>query len=158
MARLTREQMDSQFELEVLRSSIRRILQHEGIIFVFGSNQLGRHGAGAAYEAAVHFRAEEGIGEGLTGQAYAIPTKDCNWQVRSLAEIHHSVKTFLDYADARPEYTFFVTRIGCGYAGYTDADIAPMFANAPLNCILPDGWDSNIDTTAPINTQENQTW
>ena len=47
---------------------------------------------------------------------------------------------FLAYARAHPELTFEVTRVGCGLAGYTDADIAPLFKGAPSNCTLPDGW------------------
>ena len=47
-------------------------------IFVFGSNLAGRHGAGSALHAAKRYGAQRGIGEGRTGDAYAIPTmKDC---------------------------------------------------------------------------------
>lgn len=109
-------------------------------IFVFGSNEAGRHGAGAAKYAREHHGAVYGVGRGRTGMAYAIPTKDARIQTRPLAAIAPDVAEFLRYAEAHPDLTFEVTRIGCGLAGYRDADIAPMFKDAPENCVLPDGW------------------
>jgi len=109
-------------------------------IFVFGSNTAGRHGKGAALEARRVWGAKYGIGEGLTGNAYAIPTKDDQLQTRSLALIQLSVQMFIDFATANPQLSFFVTAIGCGLAGYQPNDIAPMFKHAPSNCELPKGW------------------
>ena len=108
--------------------------------FVFGSNLAGRHGKGAAYTAQRDYGAEFGVGEGPTGRAYAIPTKDENLRTLPLSDIAASIETFKAFAREHPEISFGVTRIGCGLAGYTDADIAPMFANAPENCELPEGW------------------
>lgn len=110
-------------------------------IFVFGSNQRGIHGAGAALTAKQEFGAEQGVAEGRTGNAYAIPTKETPWITRDLDGIRHSVNAFLDYARQHPELTFQVTRIGCGLAGYHDRDIAPMFKFAPTNCILDPRWE-----------------
>ena len=45
-------------------------------IFVFGSNEAGRHGKGAALAAKLQYGAVYGVGRGRTGNAYAIPTKD----------------------------------------------------------------------------------
>lgn len=109
-------------------------------IFVFGSNLAGRHGKGAALDAKNLWDAEYGVGEGPTGRAYAIPTKDEKLQRRTLFQIGESVRKFIAYAKKHPEMTFFVTRIGCGLAGYKDDDIGPMFAGAPENCELPPGW------------------
>lgn len=109
-------------------------------VFVFGSNLAGRHGAGAALAARQLWAAKYGVGVGPTGRAYAIPTKDEHLRALPLARIHPFVDAFLAYARAHPDTTFLVTRIGCGLAGYTDTDIAPMFRNAPLNCQLPPGW------------------
>jgi hypothetical protein len=109
-------------------------------IFVFGSNLAGRHGKGAALDAKELWGAEYGVGEGPTGRAYAIPTKDEKLKRRSLFQIGASVKKFIEYAKEHPEMTFFVTRIGCGLAGYKDDDIGPMFHGAPSNCELPPGW------------------
>lgn len=109
-------------------------------VFVFGSNLAGRHGKGAALTARMEHGAQPGVGEGLTGSAYAIPTKDERLRTRALADIRASVDRFLAHALANPAATFMVTRVGCGLAGYQDHDIAPMFAGAPANCELPEGW------------------
>jgi hypothetical protein len=109
-------------------------------IFVFGSNLAGRHGKGAALAARTQHGAVYGVGEGRTGNAYAIPTKDHSLRSRSLSDIATSVNTFLDYAREHMDLEFQVTRVGCGLAGFTDAQIAPMFQDAPVNCELPAGW------------------
>lgn len=109
-------------------------------IFVFGSNLAGRHGAGAAKHALEHHGAEYGNGWGRQGNSWAIPTKDSTLRTLPLHMIQAFVNSFLNYARRNPELRFFVTRIGCGLAGYKDSDIAPMFKDAPPNCQLPDGW------------------
>jgi hypothetical protein len=109
-------------------------------IFVFGSNLAGRHGKGAALDAKNLYGAKYGVGEGRTGMAYAIPTKDEKLRVRSLSEIECSVKRFIEYAKLHPELNFFVTKIGCGLAGYKEQEILPMFKGSPANCELPEGW------------------
>lgn len=109
-------------------------------IFTFGANLAGRHGKGAALCARLHHGAVYGVGVGRTGDAYAIPTKGLKMEALPLSRINDYVRDFLDYADTHFMMQFDVTRIGCGLAGYTDADIAPMFADAPENCHLPDGW------------------
>lgn len=109
-------------------------------IFVFGSNLAGRHGAGAALFARKHHGAIYGQGIGLQGNSYGIPTKDFKIQTLPLRVISSHVAIFIQFAKANYETTFQVTRIGCGLAGYTDSEIAPMFKDAPSNCLLPDGW------------------
>lgn len=115
--------------------------------FVFGSNLAGRHGRAAALFAREHYGAQVGVGVGRTGNAYAIPTKDGNLRVLSLSCIHKHVQTFIQYAVANPDTEFNVTRVGCGHAGYKDDQIAPLFAGAPENCKLPDGWRAIIEST-----------
>lgn len=110
------------------------------MIFVFGSNRGGRHGAGAAKHAAEFYGAEYGVGEGPTGQAYAIPTKSGTMIPLSLAEIRKGVRKFVEYAKQHPELEFRVSPIGCGLAEYHMKHIAPLFEGAPLNCELPEGW------------------
>jgi hypothetical protein len=110
-------------------------------IFVFGSNLRGVHGRGAAKDAAEKYGAEFGVGEGRTGDAYAIPTKETPYKGRRLQNIRASVDLFLDYAEAHPELEFFVTRVGCGLAGYTDEQIAPLFAGAGANCSFDPAWE-----------------
>lgn len=109
-------------------------------VFVFGSNLAGRHGAGAALYARQHHGAIYGKGVGLQGNSYAIPTKDFNIKTLSLHIIEKHVREFKEFATNHPDMFFNVTRIGCGLAGYTDKQIAPMFINAPANCILPEEW------------------
>ena len=94
-------------------------------IFVFGSNLQGMHGGGAARIANEKFGAEWGTGIGRTGQSYAIPTMQ-----GGVDTIKPYVDQFITYASVHPELTFLVTRIGCGIAGFTDAEIAPLFAKA----------------------------
>jgi hypothetical protein len=111
------------------------------MIFVFGSNLAGRHGKGAAKWALQHRGAIYGQGEGLQGQSYAIPTKDKLIKTLPLGSIHWYVKRFLAFAADHPEMIFQLTPIGCGLAGYSPADIAPMFLvhGASLhNVILPE--------------------
>ncbi len=109
-------------------------------VFVFGSNLAGRHGKGAALEARFRHGARLGVGEGPTGNAYAIPTKTGDLRTRSLDDIRGSILRFKTYALSRPDLTFQVTRIGCGLAGYRDDQIGPMFSDAPSNCLLPEEW------------------
>ena len=112
------------------------------MIFVFGSNLAGKHGAGAALHARKEHGAIYGQGKGLQGTSYAIPTKDANIETLPLSEIQKYVEEFKIFAMKHPELLFIVTRIGCGLAGYTDKQIAPMFKNSPSNCRLPEGWGS----------------
>jgi len=111
-------------------------------VFVFGSNLAGKHGAGAAKYARDMLGAEPGIGAGLMrGQrCYALPTKDGRLRVLTLEQITVHVSRFIAAAGCRPDLRFFVSRIGCGLAGYADEDIAPLFAGVPPNCDLPPGW------------------
>lgn len=109
-------------------------------IFVFGSNLAGRHGKGAAKDAFEQYGAKYGQAYGLQGEAFAIPTKDEALMALPLHKIKLYVDAFLTFANEHDDMEFFVTRIGCGLAGYSDEDIAPMFAEAPYNCRLPEGW------------------
>lgn len=108
--------------------------------FVFGSNLAGRHGAGAALCALQKHGAIYGQGKGLQGDSYALPTKDASLNSLPLTAIAKYVEEFLKFAESRPELTFRVTKIGCGLAGYTESEIAPMFQKVPKNCLLPEGW------------------
>jgi len=109
-------------------------------IFVFGSNLAGRHGAGAALEAAKNWGAQYGIGHGRTGLSYAIPTKDRGLRTLPLDVIEKFVREFIEYAESRPALEFKVTAIGTGLAGYSHEQIAPMFREAPKNCLMCDEW------------------
>lgn len=106
-------------------------------IFVFGSNLAGRHSKGAALFARQHHGAIYGVGEGLQGRSYAIPTKDKRIQTLPLYAIDNYVATFLMFAIKHSDLIFRLTPIGCGLAGYKPEQIAPMFRDAPSNVILP---------------------
>lgn len=92
---------------------------------MFGSNLHGHHGGGAASVAWASFGAIWGQGVGLQGQSYAIPTMQ-----GGVETIKPYVDQFIDFAKAHPELFFYVTRIGCGIAGFKDSDIAPLFKDA----------------------------
>jgi len=109
-------------------------------IFVFGSNLAGRHGKGAALFAAQYYGAVYGQGAGRTGNAYALPTKGNNMHVLSLQVIKAYITDFLEYARTNPDLRFYVTKVGCGLAGYTSEQIAPMFKGAPENCRFDQEW------------------
>ena len=106
----------------------------ENEIFVFGSNLAGSHGGGAARIAYEKFGAIWGQGVGLQGQSYGIPTMHGGTD-----KIKPFVDQFIEFASQHPEYTFLVTKVGCGIAGFTIAEIAPLFAEAKTleNVVLP---------------------
>ena len=109
----------------------------ENEIFVFGSNLAGMHGGGAARMAHMLFGAEMGVGVGRSGQCYAIPTMQ-----GGVETIRPYVNEFIEYAKQHPGLFFRVTRIGCGIAGFTNEEIAPLFKAACNieNVSLPNGW------------------
>jgi hypothetical protein len=106
-------------------------------IFVFGSNQLGHHGAGAAKWALDHAGAIYGQPFGGQGQSYGIPTKDFNMERLSLDHVRWSVEELLREATRRTALTFYVTPIGCGFARRSPEQIKPFFRGHPRNIILP---------------------
>lgn len=111
-------------------------------IFVFGSNLAGRHGKGAAAFAAKHYRAEYGVGEGPTGQAYAIPTKDANLSPLPLDAIEPKIRDFLEYARGNPKFSFHLTPVGTGLAGHKKRDIWAILQKygVPDNVVLTASW------------------
>lgn len=109
-------------------------------VFVFGSNLLGQHAGGAADYAHRELSAVWGVGEGETGRAYALPTCDAPGSPLTIDEVSAAVDRFLEHARNNPNTTYFVSEVGCGIAGFTAAEIAPLFAAAPSNCDLPPGW------------------
>ncbi len=110
-------------------------------VFVFGSNLAGMHGGGAAYVAFRKFGAMMGCDVGLRGQSYAIPTMQ-----GGVETIRPYVDNFIAFAKAHPELFFYVTRIGCGIAGFRDREIAPLFAGAKDldNVCLPESFQKAL--------------
>lgn len=112
-------------------------------VFVFGSNLEGMHGGGAAWVAFKQFGAMMGCGVGLRGQSYAIPTMQ-----GGVETIKPYVDEFIVFAKEHPELFFYVTRIGCGIAGFRDKEIAPLFAEAidVPNICLPENFAKVLHT------------
>ena len=116
-------------------------------IFVFGSNEAGRHGGGAAKTAREKFGAIYGVPFGLMGQSFAIPTKDENLKTLLLSNIQNYLVLFIDFTINNPQLKFYLTKIGCGLAGYTTNDIKLILWKAvdlvtnngelPQNIIIP---------------------
>ena len=106
-------------------------------VFVFGSNLHGCHAGGAAHTAMKLFGAEWGKGVGLQGQSYAIPTMQ-----GGVETIKPYVDEFIGFAGQHKELFFYVTKIGCGIAGFKDEEIAPLFADAQHveNICLPESF------------------
>lgn len=115
-------------------------------LFVFGSNEAGMHLGGAA-KAAMSKGAVFGHSYGQAGDTWAIPTMDLDLRVMPMARIQQYVTGFLAYAEGHPKLNFQVTRIGCGIAGYSDKQIAPMFVGAPLNCQFDEQWRIHLGDT-----------
>ena len=121
-------------------------------VFVFGSNLHGHHGGGAARAAIKKFGAIWGQGVGLQGQSYAIPTMQ-----GGVETIKPYVDQFVGFAKEHTELFFYVTRIGCGIAGFKDSDIAPLFKDAMdvCNICLPESFvKENKSTISPTVPQE----
>lgn len=124
-------------------------------IFVFGSNPEGRHGAGAAKIAREQFGAIYGQGEGLQGNAYALPTKDLrvteNRGLRSISEsqIIENIKKLYETARQNPYKQFKVAYRNTDRAslnGYTGLEMIDMFLKAgsiPTNIVFSKEW---VDT------------
>lgn len=114
------------------------------MIFVFGSNLAGRHGAGAAKYAIQRHGAVYGQGWGLQGNSFAIPTKDANIKTLPLTYISIYVNKFKEFARENPNLIFQLTPIGCGLAGYKHEDIGPMFKDCPSNVVIPKEFEPYI--------------
>lgn len=125
--------MDIGYNREYTPDSISELKKNE--VFVFGSNRSGFHIGGSAKIAKNKFGAIYGQAEGLQGQSYAIPTFSVN-----LDYIRYHVEKLINFAKKEgKELKFFITQLGCGEAGYTPYDIAPLFVEAVgiKNIILP---------------------
>lgn len=121
----------------------------ENEIFVFGSNEAGIHGAGAARIAFLKFGAKMGLGNGLSGSSYAIPTKDSNIETLPLERVKIYLDEFITFVLNNQHLTFYLTKIGCGLAGWDIEDVKRIFwkviedynpdteCSVPANLIIP---------------------
>ena len=127
----------------------------ENEIFVFGSNLEGSHDGGAAKLAYNRFGAVWGLGTGIQGRSYAIPTMQ-----GGVETIRPFVAAFIQFAKLNTTLTFLVTRIGCGIAGFRDEEIAPLFEDALdlENVILPKEFVENLVATPTTPDANETTW
>jgi hypothetical protein len=119
-------------------------LPQNGEVFVFGSNLAGIHGAGAAKVAREQYGAPYGAGMGLMGQSYAIPTKDQYVETLNITHVRFFINQFCWFTQLFPEKEFFVSRVGCGLAGFKDEQIAPLFKSAK-NCSFAEEWREYLE-------------
>ena len=111
-------------------------------IFVFGSNLNGNHAGGSARLAQEKFGAEEGVGEGLTGQCYAFPTLDTNMKKVTKKALEASRDLLYKIAEENKDKQFLLTKVGCGIAGFTEDDMKAIFkGDKPSNVVMPAGWN-----------------
>ena len=110
---------------------------NKGEIFVFGSNLAGHHSGGAAKQA-LKWGAQMGVASGPMGNTYAIPTV----KVTGFDAIERYVSQFIKYVEGNDHITFYVTAIGCGSAGFTPEQIAPLFKDLveESNVYLPENF------------------
>lgn len=110
-------------------------------VFVFGSNLGGNHVGGNAKIALMNFGAIYGKGVGLQGQSYAIPTMH-----GGVEKIKPYIDDFIKFAAKNPQLFFYVTKVGCGIAGFREEQIAPLFASALAyeNICLPKSFVNKI--------------
>jgi len=110
----------------------------ENEIIVVGTNMNGAHGGGAARFAADRFGLMEGIAEGLSKQSYAFPTLNKDYSKRTLLQMAYSKVKLYQVAEENPEKTFYVTKVGCGIAGFSLEDMRQVFKGpTPENVVLP---------------------
>ena len=124
-------------------------------VFVFGSNLEGIHGAGAAKAAAELWGAQRGVGKGLTGRAYAFPTKrvpTSSQRQFEIFELENYFDEFAEVARANPDKKFMFTPVGTGLGGYDLDELAFIIARASKNGTLP----SNIYFVDINETKTNE--
>jgi hypothetical protein len=112
-------------------------------IFVFGSNENGAHRGGAARMAFERFGAEWGVAVGRSGQTYAIPTLDRDMRRVEPEMLYIHFEDFIEYVVTHPELTFYLTKVGCGIAGWNPAEVKKLLWEAvgetlPPNLIIPE--------------------
>lgn len=127
----------------------KKFSEHGGSVFVFGSNLAGRHGAGAALKAYKDYGAILGVGFGVTWNAdsakpssYALPTLDEKLKPLSTTELAFWIKELAEWTLTNPNREVFVTKVGCGLAGFTEERMSSLFKRHYWgnNVILPTGW------------------
>lgn len=141
---------------------------HPSEVFVFGSNTVGNHYGGAAAMAYKRFGAVWGVGEGLRGNSYALPTLNRHMEPVSVGSLRYSFKEFFRVVEANPDLCFLLTKVGCGIAGLKVEDVSTAFWDSarefydgkwteyvgclPGNLVLPEEFYDYM----PLNFKNNQ--
>ena len=141
---------------------------HPSEVFVFGSNAAGQHYGGAANLAFNRFGAQWGVGEGLRGNSYALPTLNRYMKQVSAGAFRYSLKEFLRIVECNPDYVFLLTKVGCGIAGWDVETVARMFwevamefyegkwypyvGSLPENLVIPEEFHNYM----PANFRKNE--
>ena len=112
---------------------------HNNLCFVFGSNNRGIHGKGAAKQALLEYGAVYGQGVGYHGQSYGIPTKDERIITLPLVRVASNIRDFIEWSQEQVNMGFYLTPIGTGLAGFTHEQIAPLFEGIK-NTWIPECW------------------
>ena len=107
-------------------------------IWVFGSDEAGKHRHGDGKIAHVSFRAPYGVGRGPLRGAYGIPVLDKTLKAMDAEAVKRSVGEFIEYALENPGAAFHIARPHCG--NLSDEELAQMFKQCPSNCSLPTQW------------------
>lgn len=116
---------------------------HPNEVFVFGSNANGNHYGGAANLAYQRFGAVWGVGEGLRGNSYALPTLNRNMERVSIGALKQAFKHLFQEIDFNPELCFLLTKVGCGIAGYTVEEVARTFWES-VNSFYDGRWTTYV--------------
>lgn len=143
------------FKTKIIGRTLVKEIDHDELVFVFGSNLAGIHGKGAANTAKRFFGAKEGKIEGVVGDTcYALPTKDSNLKTLPMEHIERSLITLFDFASKVPTLDFMLTKIGCGLAGIDEHAMLTVLSqlNRPDNVLLCGQWQRalGIDDTLKI--------
>lgn len=119
---------------------VQNAIKNKTPIYCFASNLAGRHGKGSALIAKDRWGARYGVGYGMMGQSFAIPTKNEKIQTLPLETVRKNINLFLNFAAKNEQYCFLTVKIGCGLAGFSEDQIKPLFQNRPSNVLVPFGW------------------
>lgn len=122
----------------------RNTIPAAGWVFVFGSDEAGRHRRAAARIAKTNFRAAYGIAEGPTGEAYAIPVRDRHQNPLLVDRVIAGVARFIQYAASNPGQSFFVSDLSADSAAASELQVMRCFVYCPPNCSLPEHWRARI--------------
>jgi hypothetical protein len=125
---------------EMIQNDLEAERNEQRNVFVFGSNQAGRHTRGDALEASRMWEAVDGMAEGPQGMAYGIPIKDARARALPLHAIHSAVERFISYAKEKSHLRFLITRLDCDLKRYSAEKVAGMFIDSPQNCVFDSEW------------------